>query len=251
MALKPYYRKNGIVIYHGDCLEVLPTLPKVDLVLADPPYDVESHTLQRRVQRGRDASRYGRVTAFEQVPFPAMTEQLRDASAALIASLTSAWLLAFCQIEGAPLWRHCFEEHSLVYKRTCLWIKPDGMPQFSGDRPGMGYETFVAMHAAGRTRWNGGGRHGVFKFNKRDPGMGGAKNSHPTQKPLALIEHLIELFSNDGQLVLDPFMGSGTTLVAAQNLHRHAIGIEIEEKYCEIAAKRLDANARRGASDVA
>ena len=62
---------------------------------------------------------------------------------------------------------------------------------------------------------------------------------HPTQKPVRLMRELVGLFSSPGQVVLDPFMGSGTTLVAAKKLGRKAIGIEIEEKYCEIAAKRL------------
>ena len=100
----------------------------------------------------------------------------------------------------------------------------------------MGYETILAMHS-GPSSWNGGGRHGVFIFNKNE--SGGLANDHPTQKPLSLISILVELFSNHGDTILDPFMGSGTTLRAAKDLGRKAIGIEIEEKYCEIAVRRL------------
>ena|SRR3990167_9386701 len=83
----------------------------------------------------------------------------------------------------------------------------------------------------------GGGRHGVYTFNKND--NGGEPNKHPTTKPMPLIKRLLVDFSNKGDSVLDPFLGSGTTLVACKELKRNGIGIEISEKYCEIAKKRL------------
>ncbi len=76
----------------------------------------------------------------------------------------------------------------------------------------------------------------MFFHNK---GSNGLPNLHPTTKPLSLMKELVRLFSNENDRILDPFCGSGTTLVAAKDLNRRAIGIEIEEKYCEIAAKRL------------
>lgn len=230
-VLKPYYEENGITIYHGDCREILPTLPKVDLVLTDPPYEAEAHTLQRRVRRNEGGLK------MEPLPFPPIDEETRIMVASLLSPLCQKWVLTFCQIEAAPLWRQCYETAGFIYKRTCIWVKPDGMPQYSGDRPGMGYETFVAMHGKGQSKWNGGGRHGVFIVNKND--NGGAPNEHPTTKPHKLLNQLVELFSNENETILDPFMGSGTTLRAAKDLGRQAIGIEIEEKYCEIAVKRL------------
>jgi site-specific DNA-methyltransferase (adenine-specific) len=165
-----------------------------------------------------------------------MDPETREATAAALGR-TPRWVLAFCQIEGAPIWRAAFEAHGLNYRRTCIWVKPDGMPQYSGDRPGMGYEGMIAMHASGASRWNGGGRHGVFIVNKADGWTNGAP--HPTTKPERLMRDLVGLFTDPGDLILDPFMGSGTTLRAAKDLGRRAIGIEIEERYCEIAAKRM------------
>jgi site-specific DNA-methyltransferase (adenine-specific) len=228
--MTPYYSDDSVTIYNGDCREILPTLDPVDLVLTDPPFEKEAHTLQRRVSGST-----GR-TEIKLLPFDAITEEIRKESSALIAALANRWVLTFCQIEAAPNWRATYEAAGLVYKRTCLWIKPDGMPQYSGDRPGMGYETFVAMHKPGRSKWNGGGRHGVFVYNTSE---GGGGNEHPTVKPLKLIKDLVSLFSNPGEAVLDPFMGSGTTLRAAKDLGRKAIGIELNERYCELAARRM------------
>lgn len=229
--MKPYFEEDGITIYLGDCRDILPQLGLVDVVLTDPPYEAEAHTLQRRVKRG------GGVMAIEALTFAQIDDRLRCEVSHHIGRLTRRWALAFCQVEAAPIWRVALEAAGMVYRRTCIWVKPDGMPQYSGDRPGMGYETLMACHAAGASRWNGGGRHGVFIVNKND-GLSGT-NLHPTQKPQRLISQLVRLFSDPGELILDPFMGSGTTLVAAKNLGRKAIGIEIEEKYAEIAVKRL------------
>lgn len=232
-----YYSDSAVTIYHGSCLEIMPMLDVVDSVITDPPFEAEAHTLQRRVQSEKDAaSSHGRKVRSEPLPFEAISEETRLQASAEIARLTKRWALAFCQIEAAPAWREAFEKAEMVYRRTCLWVKPDGMPQYSGDRPGMGYETFIAMHQAGRSKWNGGGRHGVFTFNK---GEGGGASEHPTTKPLKLMKELVSLFTDPGETILDPFMGSGTTLRAAKDLGRKAIGIELEEKYCEIAARRM------------
>lgn len=232
--MKPFFERDGVALYHGDCREILPSLgaKSVDLVLTDPPYEVEAHTLQRRGSRGAGA----RIVV-KPLGFAAMDEATRCAVSAQLGRVARRWVLTFCQVEAAPTWRVAQEAGGLVYKRTCLWIKPDGQPQLTGDRPGMGYETILAMHSRGRSRWNGGGEHGVWTVSKR---CGNGANVHPTEKPLALMGRLVLLFSDQGDLVLDPFAGSGSTLVAARENGRRAIGIEREEKFCEIAASRLD-----------
>ena len=132
-------------------------------------------------------------------------------------------------------WRAALEAAGAVYKRTCIWVKPDGKPQYSGDRPGIGYEAIVACHAPGRSSWNGGGSHGVFIVNK-----GGDPRPGPqTQKPLALMELLVRLFSNPGELILDPFAGSGTTGVTAVRLGRRFLGWEMSPTYADMARKRI------------
>jgi DNA modification methylase len=107
------------------------------------------------------------------------------------------------------------------------------MPQMSGDRPSVGFEPCTIAHAQGPMRWNGGGRQALWTYNTA---KGYNRPDHPCPKPEALMSHLVTDFTDDGDTILDPFMGSGTTLVAAKRLGRKAIGIELEEKYCEIAA---------------
>jgi DNA modification methylase len=228
--LTPYYQDAAVKLFHGDCRDILPTLEAVDHVITDPPYEAEAHTLQRRVKRE------GGVMEVEALEFPPMDPVTREAVSAALVGATKRWLLVFCQVEGAPLWRASMEAAGASYRRTCIWVKPDGMPQYTGDRPGMVYEAMLAMHAKGRSRWNGGGRHGVWIVNKND---GAGKNQHPTQKPEPLLNDLIATFTDAGETILDPFGGSGTTAVAAKRLGRRCILIEKEEKYCEVAAKRL------------
>lgn len=97
----------------------------------------------------------------------------------------------------------------------------------------------VIAHPKGRKRWGGRGSHAMWRVPialNRDKK---SERRHPTEKPLALMEALVDLFTGPGELVLDPFAGSGTTLRAAKNLGRKAIGVELDEKWCEAAAKRL------------
>jgi site-specific DNA-methyltransferase (adenine-specific) len=222
-------------IHEGDCLAGLAGLPdgSVDVVITDPPYEAEAHTPARLVARAG-----GRLEV-EPLTFPPITEEQRTKSSRNMARLARRWILVFCQVEAAMKWRVALESAGAVYKRTCLWVKPDGKPQYSGDRPGIGYESIVACHAPGRSTWNGGGSHGVFIVNK----SGDQRTGHQTQKPLALMELLVRLFSDPGELVLDPFVGSGTTGVAAIRLGRRFLGWEMNSSYVGIARRRM-ANAR-------
>lgn len=228
--MDPYYQDSAVQIFLGDCLEIMPQLGKVDSAITDPPYEEEAHTLQRR------AKKHGGVMEVEPLEFDAITEEERIASALLLSEKVRRWALVFCQIEAAMLWRESFNG-SMNYRRSCIWVKPDGMPQYSGDRPGMGYETIVAMHTKGKSTWNGRGRHGVFTVNKADGWPNGAP--HPTTKPQKLMRLLVKLFTDPDETILDPFMGAGSTLRAAKDLGRRAIGIEKKERHCETAANRM------------
>jgi DNA modification methylase len=232
-------------LHLGDCLDPVMGLASlaggsVDHVITDPPYESEAHTLQRRVARDRGTAGSGYYSGQTAPPttlaidFSPMLNDDREEAGRNFGRLSKRWTLVFCQVEAAMKWRDAIPAD---YTRTCVWIKADGMPQLTGDRPGMGYESIVACHAPGRKRWNGGGAHGVFNVGRQDSD----KTTHPTQKPAQLMELLILLFTDPGDLILDPFAGSGTTGVAAIRLGRRFIGWEKDPKYHAIAVKRLEA----------
>jgi site-specific DNA-methyltransferase (adenine-specific) len=218
----------GWTLYCGDCLEIMPSLSPVDHVICDPPYETEAHTKQRRVKAGPN-----RPLSFEP-----LSEATRTGAAKDIARLADRWVIVFCQVEGAPMWRASLADAGARYMRTGVWIKPDAMPQYTGDRPGMGYESIVFAYGdTKRSRWNGHGRVGVFTHNKNS----GGKHDHETQKPLPLMLELVELFTDTGESILDPFAGSGTTGVAALRLGRRFVGIEKDPTYFALAVERLRA----------
>lgn len=232
---------GNATLYHGDCLEIMPTLEKVDVIMADPPYEKEAHTKARRqLTKGQDGGRQRKVGVLP-IDFSAIDEDTRAKAASMIHKLCEGWSLVFCQVEAVHKWATVFVDAK--YKRTGIWVKPDGAPQFTGDRPAMGYESIVMhWHREDKSVWNGGGKHGVYRFSKSDPGYGHGplKNEHPTKKPQALMEQLVTDFTVPDQLILDPFMGSGSTGVAAVNLGRLFIGIERDEKYFNIACERIE-----------
>ncbi len=219
--MNPYYEHAGVTIYHGDCREVIPNLPVVDHVITDPPYDEETHKGARSEVR----------KTWIKISFAPL--EISD-SVPLMLSAAHEWVISFCALEMFGDYKRAAGKRWI---RAGLWRRTNGAPQFSGDRPGQPGEGIAIMHAsAGKKTWNGGGKHGYWAFPIADRTT---NKLHPTTKPLALMAALVEDFTQPGQTILDPYMGSGTTLRAAKDLGRRAIGIEIEEKYCEVAAKRL------------
>ena len=215
----------------------------IDHVITDPPYEIEAHTKQRRCKRS------GGVLSVEPLSFAPIGEVNREAAAHEIARVVRRWVLVFCQAEAVAAWRDALEMAGLVYKRACIWLKRDGQPQLTGDRPGMGYESIVAAHAPVRSRWNGGGKLGVYDVLK-NAGHAGEPHQHPTQKPLELMERLIRDFTDPGETILDPFAGSGTTLVAAKRLGRSSIGWEREEKFWRVAMNRIESTREQPSLDL-
>ena len=202
--MKPYYEQGGITIYHGDCREILPQLEPVDLVLTDPPYGVG-------VEYGSFEDTEENVTALVSEVWP----QLRGIAPTVMATTGVKHLFAYPK----PDWVMC-------------WFTPAG----SGVGP-WGFCTWQPIVCYGKDPHAG---HGSQPDGRELMVERGEVIAHPCPKPLRVMTWLVARGTRTREAtILDPFMGSGTTLRAAKDLGRKAIGIEIEEKYCEIAAKRL------------
>jgi site-specific DNA-methyltransferase (adenine-specific) len=201
--VKPYYDEGGVTIYHGDCLNVLPNLELVDLVLTDPPYNVGIN--------------YGHHD--DAMPAEQYAAWCREWFA--LARGVSSRTIVFPGHGNLGLW---FEIHRPA--AVGAWHKP-GNPAGGGVIQFCEWEPWLLW---GKPM---GGSDVVRATVNRQLDTG----SHPCPKPRKLFTALC--VQSKAQTVLDPFRGSGTTLRAAKDLGRRAIGIEIEERYCEIAAKRL------------
>ena len=204
--MKPYYSDDAVTIYHGDCRDILPSLPKVDLCLTDPPYGVNLE-----YKEGYVDSRVGYNKLIGDV-FRAMLSL--TPRIALTPGIRNLWIYPPAD------WILC-------------WTKPGTMGR--SDLGGFNAWEPILMYGKRRI-WQdlfhavpGTALGSAFKDGE----------GHPCPKPVALFRWLAEQLSDCGETILDPFMGSGTTLRAAKDLGRKAIGIEIEERYCEIAAKRM------------
>jgi DNA modification methylase len=211
----------------------------VDVLITDPPYDQHTHSAQRigttKVEQASGAS-YSRNT---DLGFPPLTAADLARAAIQFSRVTKRWVLVFSSLEMISAWKEALEAAELQYIRAGIWVKQDACPQFTGDRPASGAEAIVIAHPPGRKRWNGGGRHALWTCPIVIGRNGSDPRVHTTQKPLALMESLVRDFSEPGELICDPFAGSGTTGVAAVRNGRRFLGYELQQKYVDIANTRL------------
>ena len=219
--MTPYYEHAGITIYHGDCRDVLPTLGKFDLLLTDPPY-VHEHMDGGGFPSAAKLYRSGALQAISSFVLDEHADLLIHAAPMLIA---------FHSRDLIPDYAALAREHGRKYDLH-LWHKTNAIP-FTANTWKSDVE-YIALIWAKKPGWK---QLDQAMHSKVWSSTLLQNKLHPTQKPIALLEKYIEIL--DAQRILDPFMGSGTTLRAAKDLGRQAIGIEIEERYCEIAAKRM------------
>lgn len=240
--MRPYYEHGGVTIYHGDCREVLPEISeKVDLVLADPPYS--SGGLYRSDRSRPPEEKY---TQAEYASFSGDNRDQRSfekwcslwMSQALFGSRPGATFGCFIDWRNLASIIDSIQMGGWVYRGVIPWYKGTGVrPQKGWFRHNI---EFIVLGTAGPLLDVGPMstvkecHDGLVVCNNMNP----EDKHHQTGKPVELIRFMIGA-RPDWKTVLDPFMGSGTTLIAAKDLGRRAIGIEIEERYCEIAARRL------------
>jgi len=218
--VKPYYCDNAVTLYHGDCLEITEWLA-ADVLVTDPPYGINNES------RGTYSAKKGRTERRRVSPIAGdRSPEQRD-------SVLTAW-------GGGPwivfgTWRvprPAGTDHRLIWHKT-------GAPPGPTCSAFMLQDEEIYIHGKGFRATSPPMRSVIVTDEMRSGAAGAvATIGHPTPKPIRLMELLIDRCPMG--VIADPFAGSGSTLIAARNLGRKAIGVELEERYCEIVAKRLD-----------
>lgn len=219
----------------GDCLEVMRDLDQVDHAIFDPPYEDELHKAIGRIRRndGREM--------IDELGFDGVNG-IRPDIVSNCVRLSSGWVIIFTLAEGVREWRDELQSCGAKYDTCLAWVKPDAAPRFNGQGAARGFECAVTAWAGkGYRTWNAGGKRGVYTHCVNTNRYGG----HPTEKPLPLMMEILKDFTNHGQTILDPFCGSGTTIVACERMGRHGIGIEMNEEYFDLACKRVEEATRQ------
>lgn len=230
---------GNATLYLGNMLDVLPTIGAVDHIIADPPYEAIMHASKNE----RAVVRIDGGPAMQGLDF-APIDEIRSDVVKLGEQFCTGWFIAFCTSEGVGRWADEINASAMKYKRACVWVKPDSTPQMNGQGPAQGAEHFVCAWAGkGFARWNAGGKRGVYTHCVNGPERDGR---HPTEKPRKLMAEIVADFTNPGETICDPFMGSGTTGIAAVQSERRFIGIELNPAYFDIACKRIEDAQRQG-----
>lgn len=220
-------------VEQGDCLELMKDVPdgSVDLVLTDPPYNISVKNNFKTM--GRNGIDFGEWDKNADITsFITHLERVTNKNASVI--IFNAWR-NLGQIADE------LEANGFVVKDVIRWRKLNPMPRNRDRRYIVDYE-FAIWGVKKGANWTF--QRQSDKYDRPEVCYsivgGSEKTCHPTQKPVALMGELIRRHSREGDVVLDPFMGSGSTCVAAVNTGRHYIGFELDPNYFEIACKRLD-----------
>ena len=245
-----YYSDNAVAIYHGDCLELMPKLDaeSIDLVLTDPPYGHRTndgdliHHIEGACPNRRPRGWTPKMEATAARPIANDGPEANDIYKLMLVGVhrllkPGCCCCCCCSGGGGP---------APQFARWSLWMDEvfSFMQMLIWDKGGLGlgwhyrrsYETILVGSKPGAAiNWHGGNSvSNVLRHGKIIP----RKDDHPTPKPVSLMKELISNHTAPGELIIDPFMGGGTTLRAAKDLGRRAIGIELDEKYCEMATSR-------------
>jgi site-specific DNA-methyltransferase (adenine-specific) len=218
---KPYYQDSAVVIYNCDNREILPLLPKVDLVLTDPPYSMK-HMYGGGFASARAFYREGKLDGMVDFKLEDYAEQLRHLTNQIVAFHSRDLIIPYAIFCMAK-----FGNYDLH-----IWYKRNAIP-FTNNT----WKSDIEYITLG---WSEKHHQKVSQEQKSKVYSSGimTEDLHPAQKPVALIDKYINVLCLQDDLILDPFLGSGTTCYCAKKLGRLSIGIEISEAYCEIAARR-------------
>lgn len=215
--MKPYYQDSAVTIYHGDCREIIPKLDPVDLVLTDPPYGIKYRSNHNSSRRGK----WAKWVRYENMPGIIGDDKALEPDHLFVSDKVAIFGGNYCADKLPP--SRCW----------IVWDKRDGIGPNNQADCELAWTSFNKPSRIYRHLWNG-----LLRAGEENVSL--SEKLHPHQKPLALMRFIIQYADiPKGSIVLDPYCGSGSTLRAAKDLSYRAIGIELEEKYCEIAANRM------------
>lgn len=237
-GMKPYYQDSAVTIYHGDCREVLPEITsnlQWDAsfegshihVITDPPYSERTH-------RGHFANLHSRDgMKRKDLGYGSISEPDCEAFADLFAKVSNGWIVWMHDHTLQPAIESSLASHDRYVFMPLPFVEPDGRVRLTGDGPSSWTIWITVARTRALSKW--GTLPGAYI---RQPGWERAR-FRMGGKPIQLMNHLVRDYSRKGDIVIDPFAGGGTTLRAAKDLGRVAIGIEQDEKCCEFMAKRM------------
>lgn len=232
------------LIYNGDSLQILKNIDdnSVDLILTDPPYNLGKFMHDRATNMGKLRGNHFSATDWDHLDHSKWIEkmdQFLNESSRIIK--TGGSLIIFMSLMKIETIIQLAEKYKFYYKTTGVWHKKNPIPRnmklhFVNSTEGWIYFTF--KDKTGKFNYEGKMVHDFIETGLT-PSTEKKFGGHPTQKPEALIKHFVRLLTDTGDLILDPFMGSGTTGKVAVELGRKFIGIELSQKYYEVSKKRI------------
>ena len=215
-----------INLLHGDCFDLLKDIPdeSVDMILTDPPYGMSFQSDYRKIK-------------YEKIKGDSSLDWLDDFVDEIYrVSKPNTAHYVFCSFHHIDKFKQAIERKFKI-KNILTWVKNNkSMGDLKGDFAPK--TEFIIFFHKGRKLINGKRDPNVLEFKKT------RNELHPTQKPVDMTEYLIGKFSDEGDLILDPFMGSGTTAIACLNTNRNFIGFELDKGYFDIANERVDRHKR-------
>lgn len=231
----PAYQDEYVTLYHGNTYELLPLFvaslgeQKVDHIIMDPPYSARVQNNSRTPQQSG-----GYMTAKKRTfRFKPMDRKQMKLLAPWIRAVCKRWCLIFTDDKINHDWRQVVGTDHFQHIAQMVYWKHRGAPQLSGDRPAQWQEFIECFHPTGKKKWNGGGKPGRYEATPE------SWSENQGVKPIKIMREIVADFCLPGELVLDPFAGLGTTLLACKQRGVRAVGIEADEACLRMAIRRL------------
>ena len=237
--MKPYYQEDNITVYNHDCMEIMDSMEdeSVDLVVTDPPYNIGDENKRTKqgnfIKSNKDA--WGQWDSFDKKEYDEMMRRVISTCYRLLKDGGAFYMFTAREDNGFFI-REAVKA-GFTYANQIVIIKTNPLPHFCKTNWRSGFELCMYLTK---------GKPKTFNFLEQ-PQMinvfyyliGKKESRHPTEKPLKVVRQIIEVSSNRGDVVLDPFLGSGTTARACKNTGRRCVGMEISEEYCQTIVNRL------------